>query len=101
MYAIRSYYDFEPGTRWSYSNTGYYLLSLVIERISGMAFGNYMRERVFEPLQLENTFVAGYGPPGMALVQGCRPGEGHPQVRADHPGTLPQRRLAGDGAAAG
>jgi CubicO group peptidase (beta-lactamase class C family) len=66
--------DFDPGTRWHYSNTGYVLISLVIERVSGEHFGDYMREHVFAPHHLEHTFVSGYGPPGVTIAQGCQPG---------------------------
>jgi CubicO group peptidase (beta-lactamase class C family) len=67
--------EFEPGARWSYSNTNYFLLSLVIQRVSGMRFGDYMRARVFDPLGMHHTFVSGYAPAGVAIEPGCRPGE--------------------------
>jgi CubicO group peptidase (beta-lactamase class C family) len=65
--------DFEPGTRWSYSNTGYVLLSLVIEKLTGQRYGDFMRDELFAPLGLRETFVAGRTPLGLALVQGCKP----------------------------
>jgi CubicO group peptidase (beta-lactamase class C family) len=80
--------DFEPGTRWSYSNTGYVLLSLVIQRVSGTRFGDYMRERVFEPLGMHHTFVSGYAPPGVEITQGCKPGDG------DHATRIPVRPIS-------
>ena len=66
--------DFEPGSQWSYSNTGYFLLSQVIQTVSGMRFGDYMRERVFAPLGMAHTFVGGYDSADAVLAQGCRPG---------------------------
>lgn len=47
--------NFEPGTRFAYSNTGYTLLSLVIERISGKSWAAFMGERVFAPLGMRDT----------------------------------------------
>jgi CubicO group peptidase (beta-lactamase class C family) len=73
--------DFEPGTRWSYSNTGYFLLSLVVERVSGERFGDHLRTQVFEPLGMHHTFMGGYAPAGVRLAQGCRPGEGEDAER--------------------
>jgi CubicO group peptidase (beta-lactamase class C family) len=68
--------DFEPGTRWHYSNTGYFLLSQVVQRVSGERFGDYLRNHLFEPLGMEHTFMGGYAPAGARLAQGCQPGEG-------------------------
>ena len=67
--------DFEPGTRWSYSNTGYFLLSLVVERASGERFGDYLRTQLFQPLAMHHTFMGGYAPADVRLAHGCKPGE--------------------------
>lgn len=75
--------DFEPGTKWSYSNTGYFLLSLVVQRVSGERFGDYLRNHVFEPLGMHHTFMGGYAPAGVELAQGCKPGEGEGAARID------------------
>jgi D-alanyl-D-alanine carboxypeptidase len=48
--------DFEPGSQWSYSNTGFYLLGLIMTRITG-DYGTYVREEVAQPLGLMNTFL--------------------------------------------
>lgn len=66
--------DFEPGTRWSYSNTGYLLLSLVVERASGERFGDYLRTQLFQPLAMHHTFMGGYAPADVRLAHGCMPG---------------------------
>lgn len=73
--------DFDPGTRWSYSNTGYFLLSLVVQRVSGERFGDYLRNHLFDPLGMEHSFMGGYAPDGATLAQGCRPGEGEGAAR--------------------
>lgn len=50
--------DFEPGTGWYYSNTGYFLLSLIVERIEGHPFGKVLQSRIFEPLGMTQTRMA-------------------------------------------
>lgn len=47
--------NFAPGTRWSYSNSGYNLAAVVIARASGMTFAEFSRTRLFEPLGLTRT----------------------------------------------
>jgi CubicO group peptidase (beta-lactamase class C family) len=47
--------NFAPGTRWSYSNSGYNLAAVVIARTSGMTFAEFSRTRLFEPLGLTKT----------------------------------------------
>src|SRR5690606_3252094 len=41
--------DFEPGSSWDYSNYGFVLAGLVIERVTGKGYYDYVRERVFRP----------------------------------------------------
>ena len=47
--------DFEPGTKWNYSNSGYYLLGMVIEKASGQAYDEFLRDAFFDPLKLTRT----------------------------------------------
>ena len=47
--------DFEPGTAWSYSNTGYILLGRVVEKVAGMPFGEVLQSRIFDPLEMTHT----------------------------------------------
>jgi len=44
--------DFTPGEKYEYNNTAYDLLVTVVERVSGMAFADFMRERVFKPAEM-------------------------------------------------
>lgn len=46
---------FPPGTAWRYSNTGYALLALVVERVSGRGFADFVRERLFTPAGLAHA----------------------------------------------
>jgi len=50
-------YEFDPGTGWSYSNSGYILLGAIIEKASGMSYADYLRTAIFEPLGLVHTAV--------------------------------------------
>jgi CubicO group peptidase (beta-lactamase class C family) len=46
---------FVPGTSYRYSNSGYALLALIVERASGVTFAEYLKQRVFEPLGMNAT----------------------------------------------
>lgn len=50
--------NFKPGTHFMYSNTNYFLLARVVERVSGKPFGQFMQESIFGPLGMEHTRVA-------------------------------------------
>lgn len=49
--------DFPPGTRWSYSNTGYALLGKVIETVSGERYRDYLQRHMLAPLGMTHTFT--------------------------------------------
>lgn len=46
---------FPPGSQWAYSNSGYCVLAMVVEKVSGKPFGDFLHERIFEPLKMEQT----------------------------------------------
>ncbi|WP_204328115.1 serine hydrolase domain-containing protein [Streptomyces aureoverticillatus] len=48
---------FEPGTDWDYSNTGYLLAGMIIEKVTGHSYAEEIRERIIEPLRLRETHV--------------------------------------------
>jgi D-alanyl-D-alanine carboxypeptidase len=51
--------EFVPGADWSYSNTNYILLGLIIEQVTGNPIATEIRSRILEPLNLKHTFFAG------------------------------------------
>lgn len=66
--------DFEPGEKWSYSNSGYALLGYLIERISGEGYSDFLRKNVFEPLEMKDS---GYDSPAAIIprrASGYSPG---------------------------
>lgn len=46
---------YEPGTKWEYSNCGYNLLGLILERISGMPFDALLQQRILDPLGMKDS----------------------------------------------
>jgi len=46
---------FEPGTQWSYSNTNYVLLGMIVEHVSGVPYPAYLQSAILAPLQLRDT----------------------------------------------
>lgn len=50
--------DFAPGTEWQYSNTNYVLVALIVEKVTGEPFYQFLRERVLTPLNLQGILNA-------------------------------------------
>ena len=46
---------FKPGTKYQYSNSGYALLALIVERVSGKSFATFLHDRIFAPLGMNHT----------------------------------------------
>jgi CubicO group peptidase (beta-lactamase class C family) len=59
--------DFAPGEYWSYTNSGYYLLGSVIEKVSGMPYEQYVTT-MLKPLGMKTTFIDGAKPLGKMAV---------------------------------
>lgn len=52
---------FAPGTKWSYSNSGYVVLGLVVAKVSGMTFPDFLQKRIFSPLGMNHTVAFVHG----------------------------------------
>jgi len=79
--------DFEPGTRWQYSNTGYVVAGMIAEKVSGQPLLTYLRRKIFDPLGMKSVldqddtntpaFPAGYKRNALGPVRVARqPGRG-------------------------
>ncbi|MDP9047685.1 MAG: beta-lactamase family protein, partial [Bacteroidota bacterium] len=49
---------FKPGEKWQYSNTNFCLLALLVEKVSGMSFQQYLQKYIFIPAKMINTYFA-------------------------------------------
>lgn len=66
-------FDFEPGEKFAYNNSGYFLLGMIVEKASGLPYGDYLRKKIFEPLGLENTRVDAPGLEVKGRATGYKP----------------------------
>lgn len=49
--------NFSPGAKWEYSNSGYAILAMIVEKVSGTPFGQFLHDKIFTPLQMSNTLA--------------------------------------------
>ena len=56
-----------PGERFHYSDTGYILLGLLLEKVSGLPFHRLLHEKIFEPLHMDDSYLLFYSKPKKAL----------------------------------
>lgn len=70
--------SFKPGSKYEYNNTNYMLLALIVERVSKKSFGEFLKDVVFDPAGMTNTFVyqTPKSPP-KTYAEGCRPAVGY------------------------
>ncbi|HLI97416.1 MAG TPA: serine hydrolase domain-containing protein [Candidatus Baltobacteraceae bacterium] len=62
--------QFEPGSAWSYSNTGFHLLGLIVERVTGDRFGDFLTQAVLVPSGMTHSFFNDPPRDARAVVQG-------------------------------
>ena len=58
----------KPGVEFDYSNTGYFLLGVVVARASGQSLAEFSRQQIFEPLGMKNTSIVDRYPAGIAAL---------------------------------
>ncbi|HVX45474.1 MAG TPA: serine hydrolase domain-containing protein [Mycobacteriales bacterium] len=68
--------DFEPGTKHEYSNSGYMLLGAIIERLSGLSYGDFVARHIFQPLEMERSRYGDMGPLIPGRLRGYERGDG-------------------------
>ncbi|MFD1292579.1 serine hydrolase domain-containing protein [Lutibacter holmesii] len=51
---------FKPGRNFDYSNTGYFVLASIVEKVSGISFSDFVKENIFDPLEMKDSFVYSY-----------------------------------------
>ncbi|MEI3895394.1 MULTISPECIES: serine hydrolase domain-containing protein [unclassified Bacillus (in: firmicutes)] len=68
--------DFAPGKGWSYSNTGYVILGILIEKVTGNSYAEEVENRIIEPLDLSNTFLPG----NSSVIPGTKHARGYLQL---------------------
>jgi CubicO group peptidase (beta-lactamase class C family) len=60
--------NFAPATAWDYSNSGYFLLGYIVEKVTGKSYCTYLEERIFRPLGMTNSFCGPEKPIGNRVV---------------------------------
>jgi D-alanyl-D-alanine carboxypeptidase len=55
-------FDFKPGDAWAYDNSGYFLLGMIIAKLSGKPYGQYLQDEFFTPLNLKSTLYCDQAP---------------------------------------
>jgi CubicO group peptidase (beta-lactamase class C family) len=66
--------QFDPGSHFYYNNTGYYMLGMIIERVTGKSYGEYLREKLFVPHGLSSTVYCSSAPIIKRRAHGYSPG---------------------------
>jgi CubicO group peptidase (beta-lactamase class C family) len=79
---------FAPGSRWKYSNSGYVLLGLIVEKVSGKPFPVFLQDRIFAPLKMDGTVAyvrADNDVSNRAFGHTFEKAHGSRPIRAPHP----------------
>src|SRR4051812_2796282 len=66
-------FDFKPGDKWRYNNSGYFLLGMIVEKVSGKPYGQYLKDEFFTPLGLKSTIYCDQAPLIKHRAQGYSP----------------------------
>jgi len=74
--------DFVPGTRFSYDNSGYYLLGLIIEKVTGKSYESEVRDIIFNPLGMNHSFFDFRDAKDTNLATGYKKLNAHEQIIA-------------------
>ena len=69
-FVAKDTFDFAPGTRYKYDNSGYVLLGMVIEKVSGQTYAKFLENEIFKPLKLTHTSYCPSHPTDPAFAAG-------------------------------
>jgi CubicO group peptidase (beta-lactamase class C family) len=94
---------FEPGTKWQYSNSGFVVLGLIIEKLSGQTYFDYVREHIFKPAGMVNTdsYERDKSTPNLAIGYTKMGDNGRPDPSAPRRANTPMRAVKGSPAGGG
>ncbi|MFZ2960286.1 MAG: serine hydrolase domain-containing protein [Candidatus Ozemobacteraceae bacterium] len=67
---------FTPGTKYSYSNTGYIILGMLVEKVSGIKWENFIAQRILAPLDLKDTYCPEDSKISGEYIKGYQPSSG-------------------------
>jgi CubicO group peptidase (beta-lactamase class C family) len=87
-------FDFRPGDAWAYDNSGYFLLGMIIEKLSGKPYAQYLQDEFFTPLNLKSTIYCDQAPLIRHRAQGYAPRPGGGFINAE-PLSMTQPYAAG------
>ena len=87
-------FDFKPGDAWRYDNSGYFLLGMIIEKLRGKPYGQYLADEFFTPLGLKSTVYCDQAPLIKHRAQGYTPRPGGRFINAE-PLSMTQPYAAG------
>ena len=69
-------FDFDPGTSWRYSNSGFYLAGMIAENVSHQPYATLLHDRIFTPLQMQSSSLCDAGTPAPNLASGSEVSHG-------------------------
>lgn len=94
---------FEPGTKWQYSNSGFTVLGLIIEKVSGQSYYDYVKQNIFKPAGMSSTdsYERDKDIPNLAIGYTKAGENGRPDPAAARRPNTPMRPLKGSPAGGG
>jgi CubicO group peptidase (beta-lactamase class C family) len=94
---------FEPGAKWQYSNSGFVVLGLIIEKLSGQSYYDYVKEHIFKPAGMVNTdsYESDKDTPNLAIGYMNMGENGGPDPSAPRRPNVPMRAYKGSPAGGG
>lgn len=87
--------QFQAGQRFSYSNSNYFLLGAIIEKVSGISYQAFMQQQIFQPLQMSSTEIENTASSVVTSVGYTQRRNGITKVPYDLPPILPSQIIPG------